>query len=60
MFSISFEFNVVNTDELTGEPSRMNRGVLDALIELTPRKRIDTAALGSPDEVNTCKPATWP
>ena len=60
MFSISFELRVVKIEELTGDPSNTNRGVLLALIELTPRKRIDTVAVGSPEDVNTCKPATCP
>ena len=44
----------------TGAPSRMIRGVLDALIEFTPRRRIDTFDIGSPVDEKICKPATCP
>ncbi len=44
----------------TGEPSRIKSGVLEALMEFTPRKRMETVALGSPELVKTCNPATFP
>ena len=59
-FSISFGLRAVKMATSTGEPSRIKRGVLDALMELTPRRRMDTVALGSPELVKTCRPATFP
>ena len=50
MLEISFWFNVWKTVELTGEPSKINNGVLDALMELTPLNLMLTVELGSPDD----------
>ena len=58
MLSMSFGFNAVNAPDDIGEPSRIKRGSVFELIELTPRNRITTLPLGSPLGVNTCKPAT--
>ena len=58
--SMSFGFRVWNVPEVISEPSRIYSGVVDALIEVTPRIRIETLADGSPEEVNTCKPETCP
>ena len=60
MLSMSFGFNAVNAPDDIGEPSRIKRGSVFELIELTPRNRITTLPLGSPLGVNTCKPATCP
>ena len=59
-FSISLGFKAVKTPLEIGEPSKTNKGSVEELIEPTPRKRIETFSLGSPEEVYTCKPATCP
>ena len=59
-FSISLLFRVLNTSDDTGVPSSTNRGVLPALMEFTPRRRMDTFDMGSPVEEKICRPATWP
>ena len=60
MFSISPWLNDRNMSDDTGEPSRINKGVFDELIELIPLIRIDTVDIGSPVLDMTCKPATCP
>ena len=60
MFSISFGFNVLKTLDVMGAPSKMNNGVVPALIELTPRRRIEAVAVGSPVLDNTDRPETCP
>ena len=59
-FSISLLFSELNTDMDTGAPSSTTRGVVLALMEFTPRRRMDTFSAGSPDEENTWSPDTWP
>ena len=58
MFSISPGFNELKTDDEIGAPSKMNSGVLPALMEFTPRKRIVADLDGSPELDNTESPAT--
>ena len=38
----------------------MNKGSLEDIIELTPRRRMFAAIEGSPAEDNTERPDTWP
>ena len=51
MDSISFEFNVVNTDVDTGTPSNTIRGAVSADIEPALCSLIDEEAEGSPESV---------
>ena len=44
----------------TGAPSNIYKGEVPALREVYPRTRIEEVAVGSPEEVNTCIPATCP
>ena len=60
MFSMSLLFRDWKMSADTGAPSSTMRGVVPALMEFTPRRRMDTFSVGSPDEVNTCRPDTWP
>ena len=60
MFSMSLAFSAVKIDEGTGLPSSTNRGSVPALIEFTPRIRIEIVSLGSPEFDHTCSPAICP
>ena len=51
--AMSSGFKALNVSEVISLPSRMKSGVVEALIDVTPRKRIETPAVGSPEEVNT-------
>lgn len=56
MLSISLGFMDVKMATSTGEPSSISKGVLDALIEFTPLKRIETSLPGLlPGSKNTVK-----
>ena len=60
VLSISLALNERKTSDETGVPSRMNNGVFEELMELTPRIRMDTVDIGSPVLESTCIPATIP
>jgi len=59
-FSISLGFSDVNTSLDTGAPSNIYKGEVPAFKEVYPRTRMEEDAVGSPEEVNTCIPATCP